>query len=47
MTIAANMGDNVPPEHILFCIRHCYKTFLIQILIAVFFVYENLDFKNF
>ena len=47
LTIAANMTKNCSPTHFLYCLRMCIFVYVIQILIAVFFGWETLDFTGF
>jgi len=47
LTIAANITKDVSPVHLMNGIKTCFLTFLIQIFVYFFFVYDYLGFDNF
>ena len=44
LTIAANLTKEVPPVHLIYCIRQCFFVFFMQSLMFFYFCYDFLDF---
>mmetsp|Transcript_3149 Transcript_3149/g.4804 ORF Transcript_3149/g.4804 Transcript_3149/m.4804 type:complete len:155 (-) Transcript_3149:317-781(-) len=47
LTIAANMTRTCSPMQLVFCLKQCFLVFILQALLAYFFMYDSLQFDNF
>ena len=47
MTIAGILTKEVSPVHLIYCIKVCFMTFMVQTFLCFFFCYEFLDFNRF